>query len=332
MAELLIHTYSSLEPPMSGVTFSGKELEDFVKKSETPLPIETITTTHLAFYKEWLKGKVAVDTTESKKTIAEVFGKQTSIVIDGLRLPPALQFEGYLGVEGTEKLLRENIQALKAAGIDGVVLETTFDRPHQVCYNQTELLDYYLHIAQVAKQVAGDNLKVGLNLILFDLPGSLVIAKAAKLDFVVTDEFVETVVCPSAESHRDSGFIFNPQPKLIQKFRQEIGAQGILLFAGTHSNYYDAQSNSSVNDAVIEAEKFGADALVIGKKNASKLDSSIYQADIPIFVAGGVTQDDLPWIKSAEFNGFLAGSLFEGGLTYIDPIKATEVMTVWNTL
>lgn len=286
---------------------------------------ETIRAGDVDFYFNWLEKNKKDTTIEiGRKSLEELFGKKQGIVIDGLRVPPAPGFENHRNFAETEQLLRQNMRVLREAGVDGVVIETNLDRPHRIFYKDEELLDYYLRIAQIAKEEAGE-MKIGLNLILFDIFGSLAVAKAVGLDFAVTDEFIEDLICPPEETHRDESFQFHPRPDLVANFREKIGAQDIFLFAGTHANYYDLVGEIPFSSSVESAQKHGADAIVVGKNQARVVEEA-KNFSLPVFVAGGIQEDDFGWIQEKQFNGFAAGSLFESDWSVIDRQKAERIM------
>lgn len=300
-----------------------------MKENLSNLPIEEISDKQIEFYLDWTSKHNEQGLAEKAHNtfFDEIFGKNGVVAISGLRMPPAIGFEGYQSLEQTKEDLIKNLSKLRNTGIDGVVLESYMDRPHKIFYDNSKLLNYYLSLAQVAKEESGDKFKVGINLILFDIYGSLAIAKSAGLDFVAVDEYVNPVECSREEANFDHSFVFDPKPSGVATFQKEINGENILILGGTHSNYYPLVEPVTFESSVKKADKNSASAIILGKNN-----KHLFQPDsllsLPVLISGGIRYEDLDWIKTNKFRGFLAGSLFEEGFGIIDSKRVETVLKV----
>jgi len=298
------------------------------KETLIPASEETVTSADIALYTTWVHqqlGEEVIPHTE-RKSLKSVFGRERGIVIAGIKLPPSPQFPGYLGHEATVTHLQQNLHALHAAGVHGVVLDTTFDRPHPLIYRNTETLDYYRQLTQAAKFHAKD-MKIGINMLLFDTLAALSVAKVSGLDYVIADVYTDRVLCSKEESYRSEDVLFRPQPAAVDAFRQAIGAEQVLILAGIDSKFFPKISPGSVQDSAHLAKLHGADAGIVGHYTDLHADS-LAECSLPLIAMGGVKVEDLQHIQNNGYAGYSAGSLFEVSPGHIDGDKTRTVMNI----
>jgi len=302
--------------------------EIYNKEGLTGVVNETFTQSDLDLYQNWVKTKNIEETGTSRKTLTEVFGKTEFIVVAGIKLPPSPIFDKDSNIEQTKTQIKENVGALESAGINAVVLDTTFDRPHPTIYRDLSSLEYYSELASFTKNLEKD-IKVGVNMLLFDIPASLAVAKVAKIDFIFTDVFVDPVFVPFDESHRKDDCIFYPHPELIPAYRQNIGAENILIFTGIESKFFPKIGNRSILDSAEVAKSCGADVFLVANYEDEEI-KALWKIGVPLFVMGGVKEKDIQSISELGFNGFSAGSMFEQSPGKIDAIKTRNIASRHN--
>ena len=290
---------------------------------------ETYTQGDLDLYQAWVKTNDRnLETNMGRKTLAEVFKKTETIVIAGIKLPASPIFDKDSNVEQIKAQIKENVEALRVAGINAVVLDTTFDRPHPLVYRDLNSLEYYSELASFTKSLQKD-IKVGINMLLFDLPASLAVAKVAGIDFVFTDIFADPVFAPADESHRKDDSVFYPRPELIPEYRKNIRSENILLFAGIESKFFPKIGNRSFLDSAEIAKSCGVDVFLVADYKNIEI-KELKEVGIPIFVMGGVKENDIQNIVESGFDGFSAGSMFEKEPGKIDAIKTAELTKKYN--
>jgi predicted TIM-barrel enzyme len=291
---------------------------------------ETITQKDLDLYADWVKKhETNYETGGHCRTMAEVFGSNNNVVVAGIKLPASPFFSKEASPEKTKTLVQLNIEALKSAGIKSAVLDTTFDRPHPLIYRDLDILDYYLDIANYAKAIGGD-MKLGINMLLFDLPAAMAVAKIAKLDFVFSDIFADPVFVPTEESHRNLDTVFIPRPDLFDIYRNAIGANHLFLFAGIESKFFPHFDNKSLFERAEAAKKGGVDAFLIADYRHKEI-LNVRELGVPLVVMGGVKEADInEIINSSEFSGFSAGSMFEASPGTIDKSKTQYLVKRYN--
>src|SRR3990167_9368761 len=60
-----------------------------------------------------------------------IFNKKSNIIIGAIHLPPLLGYTNYPGMKELEKNLIQDLNALIAGGVDGIIFENNYDVPHK---------------------------------------------------------------------------------------------------------------------------------------------------------------------------------------------------------
>jgi len=201
-----------------------------------------------------------------------------------IHLPP---LPGYAKSRGLKYAIRRavaDLRVLADGGIDGVLVENEFDRPHRVSA-APETIASMTRITRAIVQ-ENDSIVVGCEILLNDPRASLAVAKASGAAFIRTDYFVDRMTRPEfGEFHID--------PDALVAYRSEIGADDVLIIADIQVKYATMVEPRSIRESALLARSKGADAVVITGDESGHAPSVQHLRDasgcgMPVLIGSGL--------------------------------------------
>ena len=218
---------------------------------------------------------------------------------------PLLGYAGSPGIKEVEKKFLQDLKVLVNGGVDAVMIENNYDIPHfETAKLSTipQLTDLCLKARKITKK------PLGLCVLWNDHETALSIAKIAKLDFVRIPVFVDKV-------KTDYG-TYDAKADECIKFRKEIDAENVLIFADVQVKHAKHLIKRSLKDAVREAVAKKADAIIITGKwtGDPPTEKDVVEAkkaarNIPIILGSGITPEN---VRKYNVDGLIVGSYFKG--------------------
>lgn len=242
-------------------------------------------------------------------TTSSLFATTHPIVgmIHLLPLPEAPAYRGNLDAI-YERALREAI-TLQEAGVDAMIVENFGDEPY---------LPGELSSAQLALMAAVTRdiiraviLPIGVNCQFNAWRSEIAVAHACKADFIRVEVFVDTVVMAQGQ--------ISPCSAQIRRYQQQLGAQGVKLWADIQTKYTTNLVPQSIEQSALDAQAAGADVLIVtgaATGQATPLDvvTQVKQvASIPVVVGSGTTAANASQVLSVADGAIVGSALKFGG-------------------
>jgi membrane complex biogenesis BtpA family protein len=231
------------------------------------------------------------------------------------------------GVDAAVDRVGRDLQALQAAGVDGVMFCNEADLPYQLRVGP----EITAAMAAVVGQLRADvRVPFGVN-ILWDAIASLAVARATGA------RFIREVLTGVYES--DIGMI-QPDIGSIAAFRSTIGGEDIALFDNIAPEFASALGSRSIADRARGAAYLRMDAVLIsGPAAGVQFEmSDLQQAkqavpDLPVIANTGVRAERIGEIFSVADGVVVGTSLKVDGDTWkpVDPDRAQRLMDAART-
>lgn len=253
-----------------------------------------------------------------KPDIKKLFGKETTILIGMIHLPPLLSIEGFPGMKKIITGALADLSALEKAGFDGALIENDNDKPHTEFANEAQIASFSVvanEVCRIAK------IPIGVQMMLNDWRTSFAIAKAVGAKFTRLDVFVDHVSSKWGE--------INPVPEEIISNKNTIYPE-LLLLTDIQVKYKTMLKPRPLAVSARLAIKHGSDGLVITGQ-ATGVETPIEKIrevrekfpQFPIFVGAGVNEKNIREQFSVA-NGAIIGSSIKEG-ERIDLQKASRL-------
>ena len=215
-----------------------------------------------------------------------------------------------------------DISALQFGGVDAVIIENEFDG---------SISPYGEFLTEQQKEIMFDIVKflkphisvpLGFCVLLNDYKTALLLAKNFDGEFIRLDTFIDNV-----ERISDGIKIF-PDAAAISKFRKDIGAENVEIWADIHVKHTKLLDKKTIEQSAKQAVLMGADRLIItgtwtGKppKISDILKVKKIAGKIPVVVGSGIDEKNISKYKNLV-NEFIIGSAFkENGTVDIKNVK-----------
>lgn len=218
---------------------------------------------------------------------------------------PLLGYKSHPGIKRVEKKFMGDLKALVYGGIDAVMIENNYDIPH---YERAQISTIPQLTELCLKARKFTQKPLGLCVLWNDYEAALSIAKVADFQFVRIPVFVDKV-----KTHYG---IFNAKAEESIKFRKEINAENILIFADVQVKHAKHLIKRPLNDAVREAVVKKADAIIItGKWTGDPptvqdvVEAKKSAKNTPIILGSGITPEN---VNEYDVDGLIVGSYFKG--------------------
>lgn len=258
--------------------------------------------------------------------LARIFGTDKPLVAmcHLLALPGRPRHDARAGMRALVDGARADVDALQAAGVDGIL----FCNEHDLPYVQTVDVAAAAAMAAVIGELH-DLLRVPFGVdLLWDPRSALAVARATGA------AFVREVFTGVFES--DMG-LFAPDFGSLAAYRHDIGADGVAVFANITPEASRSVSGRPVADRARGAVYLGVDALLIsGPSAGTSIDRSDLEEakqavpDTPVIANTGVRHDTVAEILRVADGVIVGTSLKRDGITWnpVDPERARDMVAI----
>lgn len=181
-----------------------------------------------------------------------IFNKDKNILIGAVHFPPLSGYADFPGLDVALQNAIADIRAFEEGGADAIIIENNYDIPHTE-FVTAEVGESLTYLAKEISKVT--TLPIGISVLWNDYKTALTIAQKTGLKFIRIPVFVDTV--------ETSYGVIAGNPKEVQKFRTEIGAENVAIFTDIHVKHATLLSKLSLEESAQQAIFEGSDALII---------------------------------------------------------------------
>lgn len=171
-----------------------------------------------------------------------------------IHLPP---LPGYLESKGIDHAIGHavaDLHVLEEAGVDGILIENEYDRPHRVSA-EPETIAAMTAITRAVVQES-NRVVVGCEILLNDPKASLAVARMSGASFIRTDYFVDAMTRPGYGE-----FAIDADDLIV--YRSAIDADDILILADIQVKYATMIRKRPLRESAQLASEKQADAIVV---------------------------------------------------------------------
>ncbi len=158
----------------------------------------------------------------------------------------------HTSIEEVMLLAVAEAKTLEEGGVDAILVENSFDDPHQK-YVAPEIIAAFTRIADAIRKAV--NVPIGICVLWNDYKASLAIAKVVGGSFVRVPIFTEAVVTASG--------IIEGSPYDVISYRQKIRAGNIKIMADIQVKHAAPIAPRPIEESAREATAFGADEIIV---------------------------------------------------------------------
>lgn len=224
-------------------------------------------------------------------------------LIGMIHLPPLPGYADSKGIDYAISHALADLRVLAEGGVDGVLVENEYDRPHRVSAT-SETIAAMTRITRAVVEES-DSIVVGCEILLNDPQASLAVAKAAGAAFIRTDYFVDRMTRPGfGEFHID--------PDALVAHRTEIEAEDVLILADVQVKYATMIEPCSMRESAMLAREKGADAVVVTGDESGQAPSvrhlrAAADCGVPVIIGSGLNPRNAARLL-AECDGAIVGT------------------------
>lgn len=225
-----------------------------------------------------------------------------------LPLPESPQFGGDL--EAIFQRAQADASALAEAGVNAFIIENFGDEPYSSAEPGPAQLALFAAIAQELRRQS--SLPLGINVQFNAWQAEIALAYACRADFVRVEVFVDTVIAAQG--------LIPPCAAQITRYRQQLGAQRVQLWADIQTKYTQNLLPQPLADSAIEAQNAGADVLIVtgsATGQATPLDAvaSVKAAvELPVLVGSGTSVANVAEVLLQADGAIVGSTLKEDGM------------------
>jgi hypothetical protein len=225
-------------------------------------------------------------------------------VIGMIHLPPLPGYAESRGVDDAIAQAVRDLHILKDNGIDGVLVENEYDRPHSIVAGPATIAAM-TRITRAVVQESG-TVVVGCEILLNDPQASLAVAKMSGAQFIRTDYFVDAMTRPGY------GEFALDAPGLIA-YRKALDAEEILVLADIQVKYATMIAPRPMRESARHACDAGADAVIVtgdASGDAPRLDDlreATAGSSVPVLIGSGLDSGNAKVLMGAS-DGAIVGS------------------------
>jgi len=249
----------------------------------------------------------------------DVFAR-SPVVIGMVHLPP---LPGYPDSPGIDRLVDHalrDLAALEYAGVDGVLVENEYDRPHRIMATA----EVTAAMTRITRELvaARRSARIGCEILLNDPRASLAAAGAAGADFIRCDYFVDRMTRPQYGE-------FEIDPEGLLRYRDAIGAGDVMILADIQVKYATMIDPRPLAESARLAAKSGADAVVVTgtmSGNAPRIgDLEAAAGELPVLIGSGLDPDNAERLLAACDGAIVGTAIMEEG--HVSAAKIDSLMT-----
>lgn len=232
----------------------------------------------------------------------------SSVIIGMIHLPPLPGFEESRGINHAIQHAVADLRVLEDGGVDGVLIENEYDRPHHVTA-APETIAAMTRITRAVVQES-ESAVIGCEILLNDPMASLAVAKMAGASFIRTDYFVDRMTRPEYGE-------FEIDPFILREYQRSIGAEDILIMADIQVKYATMVEPRALSESAKLACENGADALIVtgdASGDAPTIDHLSESActKLPVLVGSGLSAANAEKLLS-KCDGAIVGTALMRG-------------------
>jgi len=211
-----------------------------------------------------------------------------------IHLPPLPGYPDSGGIKHAIQHAVADLRALEEGGVDGVLIENEYDRPHRITAAH-ETIAAMTSITRAVVQES-ETVVVGCEILLNDPKASLAVASMAGARFIRTDYFVDRMTRPEYGE-------FAIDPDALLEYRSSIGADDVLVLADIQVKYATMVESRALRESAELAYRKGADALIVTGEASGDAPAAEHLRDaagtgVPVLIGSG--------LKSANAEALLA--------------------------
>lgn len=224
-------------------------------------------------------------------------------------LPPLPDYPDSPGIDALCAHALADLSTVEALGVDAILIENEYDRPHRV-KAQPETLDAMTRITAAVCEAASTAV-VGCEILLNDPQASLDVARASGARFIRSDYFVDRM------SRADYGE-FEIDPVGLMDYRKSSGAKSTLILADVQVKFATMVEKRSLQESARLAALRDADGIVVtgDETGTSPTANQLREAragikssgkDIPLLLGSGLDADNA-FELMGECDGAIVGT------------------------
>lgn len=243
---------------------------------------------------------------EAMGKIENLFGTRHP-VIGAVHFLPMLGY-GNFTVDEVYERAKQDLQALEQGGADGVIFENNYDVPHKISVEPETVAEMTMLITRLRQDT---KLPIGVSVLWNDYKAALSIAKMSGAEFVRVPVFVDDV--------RTNYGDVTGNPEAVTKYREQIGAENVLLFTDIHVKHSQVLNADTIEASAKKAITAGSDGLIVtGKWTGDAPDMNDLQrvrenvGEFPIILGSGVSDENVASLFRLADGAIVSTSLKEG--------------------
>lgn len=171
-----------------------------------------------------------------------------------IHLPPLPGYPESIGIDDAIGHAVADLHVLEQAGVDGVLIENEYDRPHRVTA-EPETIAAMTAITRTVVQESSSVI-VGCEILLNDPKASLAVARMSGAGFIRTDYFVDAMMRAGYGE-----FAIDAEDLVI--YRSSIDANDVLILADIQVKYASMIRKRPLSESAQLACENQADAIVV---------------------------------------------------------------------
>lgn len=246
-------------------------------------------------------------------------------IIGVSHLPGLLGKEKYRGQEALYDHGKTEIEAIKKAGLTGLLLENENDQPYTTFATPEQISS----MTEVASRLKGEypDFPLGVEFLINDPKASLCVAKASGCQFIRTDYWVDKM-------HREQFGNLEVDTVDFAQYRRKILAKEVMVFADIQVKYATMREEKTIGESAVQAFEAGAQAIVVsGNATGESVDlTDLIKAkeavgEKPVLVGSGFSAENAQEILQYADGALVGTSLMENSIiTYEKAARLAEVV------
>jgi len=227
---------------------------------------------------------------------------ESRVIIGMIHLPPLPGYPNSAGIDNAIHHAIGELRVLERGGVDGVLVENEYDRPHRVL-SRPETTAAMTRITRAIMRES-EHAVVGCEILLNDPQASLAVARMSGASFIRTDYFVDHMSRPEYGE-------FEIDPDGLIAYRKSIAADDVLILADIQVKYATMREPRPLSESARIACEKGADAVIVtGDKSGEAPTAEMLRearSRLPVLIGSGLTADNAAELL-AECDGAIVGT------------------------
>lgn len=225
-------------------------------------------------------------------------------IIGMIHLPPLPGYAESKSIDDAISHAVRDLRVLEQIGVDGVLIENEYDRPHRVTAT-TETIAAMTRITRAVVRESASAV-IGCEILLNDPRASLAVARMSGADFIRTDYFVDAMTRPEYGE-------FAIDALGLLEFRRSLDAEDVLVFADIQVKYATMIEPRPLGESARIACAEQADAIIVsGSRTADApsiedLREAVLHSSVPVLIGSGLDPENASTLL-AECAGAIVGT------------------------